>query len=555
MTTTYRFVSNHTNTKYDMTPWGTTWSGSTQPIVTTTIAYENKNKNEAATTTVATDPTMEIQMYTCPDDDTMICLPKTKELPNVLKWFEECGIVYEIDDDPSHSFTIQQNQYKTLSSYFGKKFEMNHLDDMKKTMQILQELVAMQEKLQQLAPLSIFSQDEQKNIMMMTKMMPTISFFKDQVWNSAERLGRVDMPACFQKYAGVTNIIHDISDKRIPPSVETIEKGFVEARILDVFGDKVSNHVLSNLTLPFPFPHYKTTKFMQTDHQNTTKDDAAKEKGEKNKEPPLTQLRKDPPLTAAESMDTANVRPYNPSIFFKPNCFPTSYTSYNEIIEQTEWENTPVYVVAVFLHSTELSTFVRVVQTCNKHILRKYNLTELQELEHMEETMKQNPFYGFGTLFVLKTTSKDIVEHIRLSFQSKQFRSLDEINMVLKIEENYIQFVQNNQAVGLDEEKEAEEQNVKRYLHSYFEIDNNPDHKYKAQVLFQFFANQKDAGFSVDTNFRNRLSKYLINMGLQKKRFSDGYYYYGLVKRENPVDFETTPPLPLPLPTFLLPKQ
>ena len=33
--------------------------------------------------------------------------------------------------------------------------------------------------------------------------------------------------------------------------------------------------------------------------------------------------------------------------------------------------------------------------------------------------------------------------------------------------------------------------------------------------------------------FRNRLSKQLLSFGLQKKRFNDGYYYYGLVHKTN----------------------
>jgi arginine repressor len=35
------------------------------------------------------------------------------------------------------------------------------------------------------------------------------------------------------------------------------------------------------------------------------------------------------------------------------------------------------------------------------------------------------------------------------------------------------------------------------------------------------------------TGFKNRLSNYLKDLGLQKKRYNDGYYYYGIVKKEN----------------------
>ena len=36
-----------------------------------------------------------------------------------------------------------------------------------------------------------------------------------------------------------------------------------------------------------------------------------------------------------------------------------------------------------------------------------------------------------------------------------------------------------------------------------------------------------------DIGVRNRLSNYLLELGLQKKRFSDGFYYYGIIKKDN----------------------
>ena len=34
------------------------------------------------------------------------------------------------------------------------------------------------------------------------------------------------------------------------------------------------------------------------------------------------------------------------------------------------------------------------------------------------------------------------------------------------------------------------------------------------------------------SGFRNRLSNYLKEIGLQKKRYNDGYYYYGIVAKD-----------------------
>ena len=42
--------------------------------------------------------------------------------------------------------------------------------------------------------------------------------------------------------------------------------------------------------------------------------------------------------------------------------------------------------------------------------------------------------------------------------------------------------------------------------------------------------------------FKNRLSKYLKDLGLEKKRFNDGYYYYGIkVKNNGPTSVSYEP--------------
>ena len=61
--------------------------------------------------------------------------------------------------------------------------------------------------------------------------------------------------------------------------------------------------------------------------------------------------------------------------------------------------------------------------------------------------------------------------------------------------------------------------------HKYI-IDKDPAHRMKASELYKQFTFLM--GVEVSTLFHRRLQGYFIESGLEKKRYTDGYYYYGI---------------------------
>jgi hypothetical protein len=57
----------------------------------------------------------------------------------------------------------------------------------------------------------------------------------------------------------------------------------------------------------------------------------------------------------------------------------------------------------------------------------------------------------------------------------------------------------------------------------------------KASVLYDLIIHSNVLKMDKDNEkiagFRTRLSKYLKDIGLQKKRYNDGFYYYGIIKK------------------------
>lgn len=71
---------------------------------------------------------------------------------------------------------------------------------------------------------------------------------------------------------------------------------------------------------------------------------------------------------------------------------------------------------------------------------------------------------------------------------------------------------------------------VKFYINSTYKINNNTNDKMKSSdLLDELFNNISEIGKKKRSiSFRNKISMFLLKLGLKKKRCSDGNYYYGL---------------------------
>lgn len=80
-----------------------------------------------------------------------------------------------------------------------------------------------------------------------------------------------------------------------------------------------------------------------------------------------------------------------------------------------------------------------------------------------------------------------------------------------------------------------EKQRVTSYLHFNYTINDSqePEFRKKAQDIAEELERDLNIPRGESNSFRIRLSSYLLEMGLKKKRFSFGYYYYGLAKKQH----------------------
>ena len=142
--------------------------------------------------------------------------------------------------------------------------------------------------------------------------------------------------------------------------------------------------------------------------------------------------------------------------------------------------------------------------------------------------LKKHPEFGFIKLFSILTNNKDIVQFINREFNKSQFNDIEEINKKLLVTSQYIDF--SNKHITTNNITISEENQVKKYIDSTYKIDGDINNRMKASTLHDEIIKSKYVSIETSkiSGFQTRLSRYLKDLGLLKKRYNDGYYYYGI---------------------------
>lgn len=186
----------------------------------------------------------------------------------------------------------------------------------------------------------------------------------------------------------------------------------------------------------------------------------------------------------------------------------TPYTSANNICN---------HAVHVILNYHEYSVLVLT-----------HSLTEDERnvLDHYQE-------YGFVKLFTYYAKTKTICDQIARMFVDDTTSSpvtVGIINKQMELAARYVVLFGHVDGMEGDERTDfaTEEQRIIEFIQSNYVIDHTIEHRMKASAIFEICAGFLQQANQNEVNLRKRISIYLKKMNLQKKRYNDGYYYYGI---------------------------
>ena len=146
-----------------------------------------------------------------------------------------------------------------------------------------------------------------------------------------------------------------------------------------------------------------------------------------------------------------------------------------------------------------------------------------------KEVITNNTEYGFIELFNINTENKHIINFIEESFNNYLFNNIDELNKTLDILSRYIELF--TKSTMVNQLNDNEEKQIHNFLKSQYIFDNDINNRIKFTDLYNILSTSLHSSIGKTNGFKNRLSSYLKKLGLEKKRYNDGYYYYGIKKK------------------------
>jgi hypothetical protein len=225
------------------------------------------------------------------------------------------------------------------------------------------------------------------------------------------------------------------------------------------------------------------------------------------------------PYDKAENKDTeknkdTEVKCYNEDYDALKPCFGTNCLKITD--DTTKADVKPNYLIMVLFNPLFFQTLVLVSPDC---------LTI--------ETIFECVDYGFVELFTISTNDAELETLVKKQYDGVIFNNAEEVNNTLLSTSNFVEYIKTKKPSQISDEEIL----VKEYFTKFYNITTDINQKMKASTLYDNIIKHQVCKFNDDTRkqsgFKNRLSTYLKNMGLQKKRYNDGYYYYGIAPIDN----------------------
>lgn len=174
-------------------------------------------------------------------------------------------------------------------------------------------------------------------------------------------------------------------------------------------------------------------------------------------------------------------------------------------------EYNPVYMI-LFHNIYNISIVVHDVFTNIKNVC-----DEFKEFEIVES------FKGDTMM------DKSIIEKLKIHFHKKSFETKNALTHNIGCFKTLYFECDDNFLLSQNKSNEkSEKDRVNEFFSENYVINTDPNQKISASELYKTVINNLCIGYDERSQFKKRLSGYLIEAGLTRKRYSEGYFYWGL---------------------------
>jgi hypothetical protein len=185
---------------------------------------------------------------------------------------------------------------------------------------------------------------------------------------------------------------------------------------------------------------------------------------------------------------------------------------------------------------------------CTVKAVENNDFMKIDEFEEpiLENANKYNIYFNtqFNNLFIVEY-DKDLIGNNNELKQIFPELTLILSNKLYEVEFKKLKEIQTNIYVNIDDAKSAINKiiddkvvdskltidEIKTLINKYFAIDNNPANKIKFTNIWEIISSKIKVSESYINYIKRQLPVILTDLGLKKKRFTDGMYWYGLTKK------------------------
>jgi hypothetical protein len=129
----------------------------------------------------------------------------------------------------------------------------------------------------------------------------------------------------------------------------------------------------------------------------------------------------------------------------------------------------------------------------------------------------------------LTPTSFDIIGMCNSVFHRKTFESIHAVRDKVGYLKNFLSV--NEQTESLTNNSTIQKNNLLSYIQKNYDISNDNNQKIRATDVYKSLCNNFHIDYTNEATFKKKLIGHLLELGVVKKRFSDGYYFCGITQR------------------------
>jgi hypothetical protein len=160
-----------------------------------------------------------------------------------------------------------------------------------------------------------------------------------------------------------------------------------------------------------------------------------------------------------------------------------------------------------------------------------YNISLfIRENPSVKDTCDEFPEFEIVETFDSNKISQSTLENCYSLFNKKTF--LSKQSLIEKLESfKKLYDIPKNDNNPYTAENVSEKDKVIRFMNNMYIMNDDPTYKIGASELYNTVMNHLCIPFEDKIAFRKRLAGYFIELGLTRKRYTDGYSYYGIKLR------------------------